>query len=155
MLPKPVLRRSCGYSFLLLVVTIGASGPVISEAPRSGSDVLTATERDEADRLDKIRHDAYDYAVACLNGKTPAVRFEDIEWVIYPSETLRLRDEYNRPIAAEGYWNAKDSTIWIVRRLANHHWTNAHEVMHAVLGINGHPPEPFRRCHLMADQQHP
>jgi len=105
--------------------------------------------------LGRTRRAAYDYAVACSNGKTPAVRFEDITWVIFPGTTLLLRDEHNRPIAAEGYWNVRDSTIWIVRALANHHWANAHEVMHAILGVDGHPSEPFRRCRLMADQQRP
>jgi hypothetical protein len=106
----------------------------------------------EVTALDQVHQVAFARAVACLEGREPAVNIEELNWSIAPVPMISLRDEHGKAYMAEGFYKAETHTIWIAQPRAKAAWVNAHEALHAVLGTEGHPEHFFRRCNLMADQ---
>jgi hypothetical protein len=107
------------------------------------------TPEAKALRIEKQRHDAYDYAVKC-SGVTPELKYEDITWIVLPGSTIRY-DAVDGSINLAGYYSPKDSAIYVPEVYESRFWILAHESMHAI-GFRGHPDEPFRRCRLLYEQ---
>lgn len=113
---------------------------------------LTPVEMEE---ITQMRKDAYDYAVSCSNTINPALRFEQISWVLIPGDYLDVRTIDGR-IKLKGLYNPTDSTIYLPFTERNTRWLAAHEILHAIgyLASEGgvHPSFPFRSCGLLVEQ---
>jgi hypothetical protein len=110
--------------------------------------ILSEVEQQE---LAGVRSAAYTYAVTCSNTKTPVLSFEDVKWELTPGSILRFPSMEGRVLELKGWFNPRDSTIYIPFTERNTFWILAHESLHAI-GYIGHPATPFRTCRLMADQ---
>ena len=108
------------------------------------------TER-ELVQIEKIRRDAYDYAVSCSKTSQPALKFEDIIWELTPGDKLIIPTVEGKNVVLIGWFNPRNSTIYIPFDKRELFWLHAHESMHAI-GYSGHPYIPFRSCLLMVDQ---
>jgi hypothetical protein len=114
------------------------------------------TIRYQAKSLENVRRESYEYAMACTRPDKhklthPTLKFEDIRWRVFPDSFLVLPKNDSTYRKIYGFFDDKDSTIWISKTLAHSLWANAHEVTHA-LGFFDHPRDPFTRCGLAIDQ---
>jgi hypothetical protein len=105
----------------------------------------------ELRRVEEIRTSAYAYAVRCSGITTPALQFNEINWMLVPGNELVIPTIEGRNVKLKGWFNPRDSTIYIPFTERETFWITAHESMHAI-GYLGHPHIPFRTCNLMADQ---
>lgn len=106
---------------------------------------------EELQYVQHVREQAYDYAVNCSKTTSPALKFEEIHWILNPGDVLRIPTIDGNDVTLKGWFNPKDSTIYIPFTERETFWITAHESMHAI-GYSGHPYIPFRSCNLMADQ---
>lgn len=105
----------------------------------------------ETQELQTLRRKAYDYAVRCSGTDNPALKFEEIQWVLIPGDRLVIPTVEGKDARLLGWFNPSDSTIYIPFTRREEYWLQAHESMHAI-GYMGHPYIPFNTCSLMADQ---
>ena len=105
----------------------------------------------ETQQLQELRRNAYDYAVNCSETVDPALKFEEIQWVLNPGGKLVIPTLDGKSVTLLGWFNPNDSTIYIPFTRREEFWIHAHESMHAI-GYEGHPYIPFKSCSLMADQ---
>ena len=105
----------------------------------------------ETQQLQELRRNAYDYAVNCSETVDPALKFEEIQWVLNPGDKLVIPTLDGKSVTLLGWFNPRDSTIYIPFTKREEFWIHAHESMHAI-GYEGHPYIPFKSCSLMADQ---
>jgi hypothetical protein len=106
----------------------------------------------EMERLTSQRQAAYDYAVTCSNTMVPALKFEEIHWVLVPGDVLKIPTTDAGVVRLKGWFSIDSNTIYMPFTERNTFWIMAHESLHAI-GYLGHPSRPFRTCQLMADQQ--
>jgi hypothetical protein len=110
---------------------------------------------EESVEVTRMRKDAYDYAVSCSKTEKPALKFEQIQWILMPGDYLDVRAIDGR-IKLKGYYNQTDSTIYLPFTERNTKWLAAHEALHAIgyfADENGkHPNFPFRSCGLLREQ---
>lgn len=107
-----------------------------------------------AEPIEKVRRDAYNYAVSCglPKGMKPKVKFEEITWFTVPANLLVMKDtETGEVFYAIGYYYSHGKEIWVTAPFERNKQVLAHEAMHAI-GFHGHPDEPFKRCGLLAEQ---
>lgn len=113
-----------------------------------------ASSRVAPDPIEKVRRDAYNYAVSCglPKGMKPRVKFEEITWYTVPANLLVMKDsETGEVFYAIGYYYSHAKEIWVTAPFERNKHVLAHEAMHAI-GFHGHPDEPFKRCGLQAEQ---
>ena len=116
------------------------------------------TPEEKIVRIEKVRREAYDFAVKCGKVKTPKLRYEDIIWVVMPGRVMNYKAT-DGSIDLLGFFSQNDSTIYVPEWKESTFWVLAHESMHAIghiypyeVGDKGHPDFPFRECNLRADQ---
>ena len=78
-------------------------------------------------------------------GKPERRPFSRVEWYLTPE----MPRDHN---GTEGLAIEEDGRIYLWAPWANTPWVIQHELVHAVNSIDGHPADPFIRCHLMASQ---
>ena len=110
--------------------------------------VLTDAEQEE---LTAQRLTAYNFAATCSRTKTPALVFDEIVWALAPGDELSIPTLEGRTVKLRGWFNPRDSTIYIPFTERETFWILAHESLHAI-GYRNHPDIPFRTCRLMPDQ---
>jgi hypothetical protein len=110
--------------------------------------VLTDVEQEE---LTAQRIVAYNYAVACSKITTPELTFDEIVWALVPGDGLSIPTLEGKTVKLRGWFNPRDSTIYIPFTERETFWILAHESLHAI-GYRNHPDIPFRTCRLMPDQ---
>jgi hypothetical protein len=111
--------------------------------------VFESPEHKQA-RFERYRLESYERAVACSETKNPRVKFEDIDWIITPGNSLEFVAVDGTAVFA-GWSNLADTSIYIPEQRQNQRWVLTHEVLHQ-LGYVGHPDHPFRTCRVMPDQ---
>lgn len=100
--------------------------------------------------LDKVREEAYYYALSCSRNKNPDLKFKQINWVVVPGSKLHIQ-ALDGSIDLAGYFSPNDSTIYIPETKEAVFWILAHESLHAI-GYRGHDDFPFKACNLAAEQ---
>jgi hypothetical protein len=106
----------------------------------------------EMERLTSQREKAYQYAVECSSTMIPALKFEEINWVLVPGNELKIPTTDAGIVRLKGWFSIDSNTIYMPFTERNTFWIMAHEALHAI-GYMGHPAQPFRTCELMPDQQ--
>ena len=100
----------------------------------------------------ELREEAYKYALNCSGVKNPAVRFEDITWVIVFNGRVEIPTSDHGIVKMDGFYNPRDTTIYTAYPMRNKLWVLTHEALHA-LGYVGHPEIPFSYpCGVMPNQ---
>ena len=118
--------------------------------------LIPATEQreltqEELNALTAQRKKAYDFAVECSKTQTPALKFEDITWVIIPGNKLTY-NAIDGTVNLLGYFSPTDSIIYMPYAEYNTNWIMVHESLHAI-GYIGHPRTPFMfPCRATIDQ---
>ncbi len=127
------------YLFLVLALSACAVSPAphMTDAPAAiASDSLA------------LRREAYTIAVGCLpKGQRAAKRLQDIQFEIVQHPYITIHDAWSETVHLSAWWDPTGSVIWIARPWATNRDVLAHELLHAVLGVQGHPYE-FDHCHL-------
>ena len=81
---------------------------------------------------------------SCVN-KPEWRHFEDIAWYWSPEPLIS-----GEGVEAVGL--TIENRVYIQVLYANVPWIVQHELVHAINGLHGHPPDPFQRCHLLTWQ---
>lgn len=108
------------------------------------------TPEDRANRILELRKSAYDEAVACSDTKNPKLKYQDITWMVTPGNKLVFNTTEGR-LVLQGWFNPKDSVIYIPETNKEVYWILLHESLHAI-GYMGHPDHPFRTCNALPEQ---
>jgi hypothetical protein len=104
----------------------------------------------EYEELSVVRLRAYEYALTCSNTTTPTLNFKDVNWVLVPGSHIMF-PTLEGNLRLKGWFNPKDSTIYIPQTEKDTFWILVHESLHAI-GYMNHPDIPFRICGVMPDQ---
>lgn len=102
-------------------------------------------------QLTETRRAAYNDALACSGIRNPELTFTQIRWELVPGNMIRFPVIEGRVLELRGWFNPRDSTIYIPFTERGTRWILVHESLHA-LGYRGHPSHPFRTCNVMTDQ---
>ena len=138
-----------GCSILLLVVflILTRNNIIVWLIPKPYPE-MTA---EETARIEPFRREAYAEALRCSGVTNPALKYEDIQWVVIPESRIHVVASDGR-IDLGGYFNPSDSVIYLPYPNRDKQWVLVHESLHAI-GYRGHPDVPFRSpCRVMADQ---
>lgn len=144
---KTKLLVGCSIVLLLILFVVNRNDIIVWFIPKPYPE-MTA---EETTRLTPFRRDAYYQALRCSGVETPALDFEDIQWVVIPERNIHIVAS-DGELYLGGYFSVDDSVIYVPYPNRDKQWVLIHESLHAI-GYRGHPDFPFRYpCRVMADQ---